>query len=1001
MQASAQGPSPRPANPRFTGTPLVRSWSSEDYGGTPVCQAVLQHPTTGFIYLGSNGGLLEFDGARWRTVAGIESQVRTLTLDRRGRIWFVTAERLGCVEPDATGEWRVVSAMPRLPPAENSLRIAVGTLAADGGVYCGTRRTLYFLNDSDTSPAQVWPLPAPLLTMWLADGMTHLALQNGAWLRVRAGKLEAIEARAPEVLAVAGEMLLTAHGPVPAAAGDFADGDTANAAIVLADGRLAFGMERGGLIICDRTGRVIQRIDRALGLLSNRVHGLCEDREGGVWLALHRGLARVQLDTPFAVHGPAQRFDSTPVAVQRVAGRLIVAHAEGLAEIGPDGIFTPVRTLPVAPAEALAGLSTSFTAAVLQRALPQGVAAPAADRTPYTGALELASEPGVFAVGSYDGVWLCRANGANWDRIGKVRGTEGYHSVAIEAPAGFVWDIIEKRGLSRIDLRPGARVDAPVRAYGRAEGLPSDRASGAMFRLGGSVDFFTESRLLRYDVSTDRFEPETRIENLPVLTAGGLVGGANINEDADGTLWLLLGPSGRRIVRVTPTGVNRWRAEALDTTLLGQQRIAAVFHDAVTESLWLSARNGALISMDLNGRSTRPPVPLAATVRRVETLAGGLISGGASSHPGVIPLAATQTGLRFLFAAPQFLPGPEGVAGRMNYRTRLDGLESEWTPWSTETYREFTNLPWRALKFRVQARDHLGRESAEDTLAFSIAAPWWATKPSFAAYALLSVFLIGGLVRLRTRSLHARAERLEAIVAARTAELGTKNIELTRLHKLELDEKTAARLAEEKTRLEMLRYQLNPHFLANSLAALRTLVGPSATGAREMIERLAAFCRMALTRRDDAGTVREEIEMLRAYLDTERGRWREMLEIKIDAPDAVLDRQLPPFLLLPLVENAIKFGGRTSPDVLRVHMTFAPAGTEGLVVTIANTGRWLTPAETADSPESTHIGIDNIRQRLLRHYPDAHEFTTAAADGWVVVTLKIGHRLGLIENRKS
>src|SRR5262245_39841696 len=57
-----------PTNPRLTGTPLMQVWQAEDYGAAPINWRVLQHPTTGLIYVGNNFGVLEFDGAIWRTI---------------------------------------------------------------------------------------------------------------------------------------------------------------------------------------------------------------------------------------------------------------------------------------------------------------------------------------------------------------------------------------------------------------------------------------------------------------------------------------------------------------------------------------------------------------------------------------------------------------------------------------------------------------------------------------------------------------------------------------------------------------------------------------------------------------------------------------------------------------------------------------------------------------------------------------------------------------------
>jgi LytS/YehU family sensor histidine kinase len=284
---------------------------------------------------------------------------------------------------------------------------------------------------------------------------------------------------------------------------------------------------------------------------------------------------------------------------------------------------------------------------------------------------------------------------------------------------------------------------------------------------------------------------------------------------------------------------------------------------------------------------------------------------------------------------------------------------------------------------------------------------------------------VAGIVRLRTQALHRRAERLEKIVADRTqelaqsnAQLATQNAELARLHRLELDEKLAAQLSEEKARLELLRYQLNPHFLLNAFTTLRSLVFSSPEAAGRTVERLADFCRLALTRSDESGaTVDAEVRLIESYLDTEQARWRDELQVEMQIDPAARPLPLPPFLLQPLVENAIKYGGRTSPGTLRVRVSIrvaadssassgqavgrpdaaaglgTSAATKGaatnvLLIEIANTGEWVE----GDSPHrqgSTGIGLENLHQRLRRQYRDAHEFTTDARDGWVFVKLRL------------
>lgn len=219
------------------------------------------------------------------------------------------------------------------------------------------------------------------------------------------------------------------------------------------------------------------------------------------------------------------------------------------------------------------------------------------------------------------------------------------------------------------------------------------------------------------------------------------------------------------------------------------------------------------------------------------------------------------------------------------------------------------------------------------------------------------------------------------------ARLAASNAELARLRQLELDEKLAAQLGEEKARLEVLRYQLNPHFLYNSLNSIYGLLFENARDAGEMVLRLSDFCRATLAAApDELSTLGAEIAALRGYLDVEEVRWGDKLQIEFAVEPGTETVRLPPFLLLPLVENAIKHGGRTSPGLLRLGIRAQRLGS-ALRLEIANTGEWLPPG--ARRPDSTGIGLENLRQRLRRYYPGAHTFTTEARHGWVIARIEL------------
>ncbi len=198
-----------------------------------------------------------------------------------------------------------------------------------------------------------------------------------------------------------------------------------------------------------------------------------------------------------------------------------------------------------------------------------------------------------------------------------------------------------------------------------------------------------------------------------------------------------------------------------------------------------------------------------------------------------------------------------------------------------------------------------------------------------------------------------------------------------RLERLEA-QATSAQLA-------MLRYQLNPHFLFNTLNSISTLVLLKQSGtANAMLTRLSSFLRHTLvTQPGGKVTVAQEVETLKLYLDIERMRFEERLQthFRIE-PDAAKGR-LPAMLLQPLVENAIKYGVSPQEEGAEIAVVAQVVGPR-LRVTVSDTGPGITmdgteaglPAvrPTHARRDSTGVGLANIRDRLAQAYGDEHRF---------------------------
>jgi signal transduction histidine kinase len=180
-----------------------------------------------------------------------------------------------------------------------------------------------------------------------------------------------------------------------------------------------------------------------------------------------------------------------------------------------------------------------------------------------------------------------------------------------------------------------------------------------------------------------------------------------------------------------------------------------------------------------------------------------------------IEMPYEDNAIRLEFAAPVF-----GREEKVEYQYRLVGFDAAWSTWSNETRKEYTNLPPGHYEFTVRARNARMWTAGTASYPFSVMPPWYRTVWAYGAYALVMGGLVFGVVQWRSAQLERRAERLESVVARRTAEvqeqarqLEVYNSELVRSNEV-LQE-----TVEEKSKL----LGVAAHDLKNPLFGIRAL----------------------------------------------------------------------------------------------------------------------------------------------------------------------------------
>ena len=185
----------------------------------------------------------------------------------------------------------------------------------------------------------------------------------------------------------------------------------------------------------------------------------------------------------------------------------------------------------------------------------------------------------------------------------------------------------------------------------------------------------------------------------------------------------------------------------------------------------------------------------------------------------------------------------------------------------------------------------------------------------------------------------------------------------------------------QKMELSVLRSQINPHFLLNSINNIYSLVYQKSEKSLDAIDTLSGVLKYSLYEQKEYVTVEDELKNVEKIIDLNKLRFDYELLIEMNIDKEVLNSEIPPFMIIPLVENAFKHGNLKDAS-------------QPLLINIQDENSFITI--NVQNSKGAHfkdevggIGLENIRKRLALIYPNNHDFQINAADNTFEVTIKI------------
>ena len=775
---------------------LIRQYPPEVYNGGGQNWALLQD-ARGVLYVGSTNSLLEYDGVTWRRIfTPTRTTIRSLAADVSGRIYVGAVGDLGFIEPDDKGETRFVSLVDKLPPDVRVFEDVWRTFAGPDGVYFQTQIGIFrWANGAMT----VWkPTGRIFNRAQFVNNRLYIGQSGGVLMTLRGDALVPVPGAErlgdepyPIILPFDETHLLmgtrrdamflydgAVMRPFATEADALFKANNLYRGFVLPNGSMAFTTTAAGMVILDRQGRMLEQVDQRNGLLSPSVYYVLPDREGGLWLGLAVGLARVEAQSPFSLFGPEEGLRAAGSDLIRHEGILYIAYGQGVQYLKPRPSgppeFVPVTGVAnqcwafkefvdpdgKVPPQLVLTASDGLYLVDGSRARP---IVESFNRSFGTFVVQQSSvDPHRLWVGLADGLASVRWTNGRWVNEGRVEGVSDQVRSLFQAKDGTLWAGTQSSGLLLLrsaDAPPGAPRPAKpdLRRYGAEQGLAAGGATVTALAGKPYVSVLGQTAVL--NEASGRFVTDMTFDVVERDPDSQFI---NFTEGPDGRIYV---GSGREAAVMSRQADGSYATDRQLFSRFSADRTGA-FYAERNGVLWFGT-GGQLARFDTN-RFERSTPPFSALVRRITVNQTDAVAPGLTGRPAP-SLPATSRSIRFEFAAPSFLNERS-----TQYQSRLDGIDGDWSAWSTESRRDYTNLSFGDYRFHVRAKNELSQVSEEGVFAFAVLPPWYRTWWADGLYLVLIGLLVFGIDRVQRRRLigkeRGRAEFAEARLRAESAE---------------------------------------------------------------------------------------------------------------------------------------------------------------------------------------------------------------------------------------
>ena len=768
------------------GMPFIRNFSPQEYKTSPQNWAIVQDQR-GLMYFGNNDGILVFDGASWRLIK--QPGVSALAVDSTGRIFVGFDNDIGYLQPEIKGSYQYYSLKSKIPENQREVNLCYSVFALDNKIiYQSSDKVFIYENNRikvlTNKEGFYWSFAANKNFYVTIKNKGLFYLKNDSLVLAPGGELFAKESIAAIMPYQKSELMIATYrkgifiySPGPqtklykpdgfSEVDNFIFNNDAGCGIKLSNGDYAIGTQQGGIIVFTIKGKIKNIYNKSTGLQDNSVYWLYSDTNQQLWAALDNGVSLIQNNLSFTQYTDKNGLNGSTMCLAFYRNNFYVGTSLYLYVQDQNGNFEPIEGTESQNFHLYEANGSLLLANLSGIYEIKGKKAIPLTNTPGTSALALCSlseQPRYLIAGATNGLYLLEYINQSWKHKNKIKGyTKSSYKLASDKD-GNIW---ASTFLDLFKLKLNTALDSVI-SYQQCTqemGLPSNYAM-AFTLNSGQVVFCTEKGVYNYLNNKNRFEPNPDFRML----TGKVV---QFIEDKNGDIWFeQLVENGN-----SEKGVLKYEDGQYTYYTTPFLKFKDITGGDSPYNICLAPDGSVIFGTGIGLLQYNPSVetnfnkPFNTLIRKVYSNDSLLFGGEELSYPYTLKtdgdiISYSQNHMIFHFSATFYEDSEKNL-----YSYRLIGSDKNWSAWTNDDKKEYTNLPEGRYIFQVKSKNQYQIIGSTASYSFSILPPWYRTGWALVLYFILFILTLILIMKLYTRRLGRQKENLEKIVAERTAQV--------------------------------------------------------------------------------------------------------------------------------------------------------------------------------------------------------------------------------------